>query len=120
MSFDFAEAKKQARRAVHDTLGVSAFYKATPTSDSVPCRVRLHTKTVDTGNIDGSSFDIVVTETVNKIIFNDVQARQIGVTRGGELHIPQYDTADRQCKVVMDRRLKIDGPEEEIWEVEML
>lgn len=56
MAFDFLATKKQARQALHDTLGVSSLHISAETGVSSKCRVRVHTKIMLGGDVDYQGF----------------------------------------------------------------
>ena len=56
MGFDFASARKQARRAVHDTMGVTVNYFAPGESVPVELRARWHHTMGVSGDIANAGY----------------------------------------------------------------
>lgn len=112
MRFDFAAAKAQARRVVHDTLAVQAFFKDTPTSAEQEITARYHSKLVQQGTIDGEGAQIL--EGADQVVFNRELLAELGITpvRGSVVRFPAYDLT-----LSLDLRKPYEGPIEEIWEV---
>lgn len=112
MAFDFASAKKSARRAVMKTLGVDAFYIDSSMTAAVPIRARWHTK-IDRFGDNGNIGYAEVIEGVQRLILDVAQARAIGVKRNGVVTFPTLDGV----RVTLDQMEPSDGPIEEIWVV---
>lgn len=75
----FRDIKKNARRKVHDTMSVPALYlDYTPldsaSEDPIACNVRVHTKKVQLGDQQGTSFQFAEAhEIIPKIIFDRLE-----------------------------------------------
>lgn len=112
MAFNFAKAKANLRRVVHETLAVDALYQDASMSDPLPIRVRWHTKIDRFGDLAGAGYAEVI-EGVHRIILSKESARLMGVKRTGIITIPDYAGARLQ----LEEREPEDGPYEEIWQV---
>lgn len=112
MSFDFAAAKKRARRAVMKTLGVDALYIDSTRDTPVPIRARWHTK-IDRFGDNGNVGYAEVIEGVERLILDREQAAAIGVRRTGVVTFPTLEG----ISVTLEAREPADGPVEEIWAV---
>jgi hypothetical protein len=111
MGFDFASAKRNARRVVNTTLGVRAFYMDASMSAPVETRARLHSKInrfgdeVNDGNaeyIEGTDRIIWIPEDLNG---DAIVARPLGT-----LTFPDYDQ-----EVVLRVLEATDGPLTQTW-----
>lgn len=113
MAFDFADAKNAMRRAVHDTLGVSALYYATPsTVTGVAIKTRWQNKAVTVGDLDNADYAQV--ETGEEIlVFSAAEATTVGLARGGKIVIPQY----QNIAFLLHEPMPADGPFEIRWQV---
>lgn len=112
MGFDFAEAKAQARRAVHDTLGASALYQDHTMSTPVDIRVRWHSKIDRFGDNEGAGYAEVI-EGIHRVILEREQARLLNVIHTGRITIAKLGGA----VLTLDAMEPYDGPYEEIWTV---
>lgn len=129
MAFDFAKAKTQARRVVHDTLGVLAYYKDDTMSTPVAIRARHHNKIDMTGDLDGSGYAQTI-EGIDRIVFDAQDARTLRVKVGGVVTFTDYGSGmgvDLGAPLggegvappayILRVRLPSDGPVNETWEV---
>lgn len=110
MTFDFAKVKAQARRVVHETLGVSAFYKDSSLSAPVEIKARWHNKIVRQGDLENQGYAEVY-ESADRIVFSVADARALNVKRGGVVSFvdgPSFTLATMSPST---------GPVEEVWEV---
>ena len=117
MPFNFLELKLRARRVVHSTLGVPAFYQDTPLSTPEEVRVRWHNKKVSVGDYDDQGYANVI-EGIERVIFDADQARAVGVRRAGVVTIPNMGGPQGES-VTLVLALQDDtaGPGEEVWQV---
>lgn len=111
MDFDFAEAKYQARRAVHETLGVSALYQDSTMSAPEPIRVRWHSKIDRMGDLENAGYAEII-EGLHRVILDAAQARLLAVRRTGVITIPVWS-----ARLSLEALEPSDGPFEEIWTV---
>lgn len=114
MSFSFAQVKRDARRAVHDTFAVSAEYRDDSMVDPVPLRVRFHTQRVSPfGDLNGQGFADVI-ENADRVVFDleALAALPVVPCRGGVLVFPDYGLT-----LVLDQREAVSGPINETWTV---
>lgn len=111
MSFDFAEAKAQARQAVHDTLAVYALFKYDSSSIGIPITARPHSRLVRQGQVENVGAEVF--EGIEQVVFDKNALSLIGIvpTRGNLVVFPKY----QGMEVSLDYRLPSDGPVEEIW-----
>lgn len=112
MVFDFADAKTQLRRTVHETLGVAAIYEHDSLADPVPIKVRLHGKNKVIGDLDNGDYAQVL-EAIEQIVFNEADALAIPVKRGGTITIAKY----QNMKLTLEQKEPNDGPYEHRWQV---
>lgn len=109
MSFDFAQAKAQARKALHDGLSVAATYQDSVIIIPVPLRVRYHNKIV----IEGDPFGLGQAETIegaDKVILEIDPLVVPVVRRGGIITIAQYSLSLR-----LETQDPHDGPVIQSW-----
>lgn len=124
MSFDFADAKRQARQVVHDYLAVSAVYTSpdgeifgTVNADLTVTggvTIRWHNKLVRNGAMDGD-FSGEIFEGVNRLVFQQPQLDASGVVleRLGTIMVPKYDNHT----FTLDLEGPSDGPLNVYWNV---
>lgn len=115
MAFDFAAAKGQLRRIVHDTFGVDALYLDHTLSTPVPIRARWHSKIDRFGDMGNAGYAEVI-EGIERVILSIEQARAIGVRSTGTITFPTLGGG----KVTLSAMEPKDGPYEEIWSVSSL
>lgn len=111
MPFDFAQAKADARRALHDGLSVAATYEDTLITEPLPIRVRYHNRIV----IEGDPYGLGMAETIegsDKVVFEVDPLVVPAVARGGIIRIPQYSLAFR-----LEAKEPSDGPITQTWRV---
>jgi len=66
--------RESARRDLHDTMKVAAYFYAPGVPDYVPCNVRVHGKAEKLGDLKGTSFSYAETqERVTKLVFWDAE-----------------------------------------------
>jgi hypothetical protein len=113
MAFSFAEAKANARRAVHATFGVRALFKDTPTSTPVELSARWHSRLVLEGVIDGAGAQVI--EGVDRVVFDreELAAKGVAPKYGDIVTFPDYGNFEVQ----LAERQPYDGPVSEIWGV---
>lgn len=119
MAFDFAAAKQQARRIVHDTLAINAEYIDADLPAPVPLRVRWHNKLTTVGDIETSGYPMSL-DTINKVIFDidELALKGVSISHGGRLKITAGGFSGQL--LVTDTREPKTGPIEEIWYVGVL
>jgi hypothetical protein len=111
MPFDFAAAKLKARRVVHATLGVQAFYKADAISSPVEITARLHEAGTVYGDLLAQGYAETV-EAVDRIVFVPSDS-VIVLKRSGEVTFPHR----AGVAFVLALKEVVDGPLEEVWQV---
>lgn len=131
MSFNFAQAKASARRAVHTTLGVRAFYQDSSMSSPVQLTARWHNKLALLGSdLDNQQQYADVIQGIDRVVFSAVEARTYRVKRGGTITFPDYGAGlgvgmgsplggeeVGPPAFILGVREPNCGPFEEIWEV---
>lgn len=118
MAFDFAQAKIIARRTVHKTFGVQAFY--TDAAGNVfETRARWHNRISKPfgGLEDGDGFADVI-EGIDHIalIPVDINGFDLELVRGGTFTFPVLNNA----RFNLEHSLPSTGPEEVVWTVTRL
>lgn len=110
MGFDFAAAKRLARRIVHDNLALDAFYWDQRLAAPVKLRVRWHYKQAPVGDLENQGYPVYL-DLVEKVIFDKDELARNGITivRGGRVQI----TAEG-----FDGYLAVDGQEVDVGPVE--
>lgn len=116
MAFNFANVKTLVRRAVHDTLGVQAFYKDSSMNAQVPIKARWHNKIDRFGDLDNQSYAELI-QGIDRVVFASEDARAIGVKRGGEIMFPDYAPESDALTFILQVREPASGPFEEVWNV---
>lgn len=123
MPFDFAAAKAIARQAVHDTLGVRAFY-SDDSVNNVEIKARWHNRISKSfGDLDGAGYSEII-EGIDRIIFNrvyvegessvvDAQGFPLQLKRAGLVEFEMLPGAVFE----LDTMEPITGPVEEVWMV---
>lgn len=113
MAFNFADAKAQARRAVHDTLGVPAHIKSTSVSTPEPITARLHEATTLYGDLLDQGFAQTL-EPVDRIVLIPSDF-PMGVTSRQNSEV----TFEHRPGIIFVLNIKepSDGPLEEVWQV---
>lgn len=117
----FAEAKADARQAIHDRLAVSANYTFGETEvrdDPAGLRltVRWHNKLAKTGQLDGG-FDAQLIEGIDRLVFNETQLRALGLelTRNAIVEVPSWNSTFQLAAAEL-----MDGPLNIYWQVTRL
>ena len=125
MSFDFANAKKIARRAVHSVFGVRAFYYTDDSANAIETRARWHNKhIVNVGDLAGDGYSQII-EGIDRIVFLredyedgsfvlDSKGQPLTLERGGLVEFPD---SLPNAQFVLDHKEPDDGPIEETWNV---
>ena len=112
MSFDFADLKAESRRAVHDTLGVLAFYQDNTMSAAKEITARWHNKTAKYGDLVETGYAEVV-EGVDRVVFFPCDYPTIRFQRLGLITFPKYGVTFR-----LDIKEPADGPSgQAVWQV---
>jgi len=115
MPFDFAKAKSLARRTVHQTLGVRAFYQDDSLNLPVEIRARWHNRLGLVGDLDNQGYAEML-QGIDRVIFNVTEARAVNVKRGGTLSI-EMDIGGKKPTFSLQNKEPTDGPENESWEM---
>lgn len=115
MGFDFASARKQARRAVHDTMSVTVNYFAPGESVPVELRARWHHKMGVSGDIDNAGYAQMMVG-VEVLIFDKDELAEKGIVlqRTGEVTLADGPVLSLEVKHPED------GPIKEVWSVRAL
>lgn len=113
MPFSFAEAKATARRKVHETFGVRALFKDSPTSTPVELSARWHSRLVLEGVMEGAGAQVI--EGIDRVVFNREELAENGVSPkyGDIVAFPDYGGFEVQ----LAERQPYDGPISEVWGV---
>lgn len=112
MSFSFDDAKKQARRAVHDTFAVSAMYSDSVVTTPLEVKVRFHSRRATEVLMPNEGLAEVL-EATPQVLFDRTELDALALTpqRNGQLVFAQYDG----LVVVLDVEEKYDGPVYKAW-----
>jgi hypothetical protein len=116
MAFDFAQAKLQARRVVHSTFGVQAFYKDASIDVPVEIRARWHNRTSrPVGDLENGGYAEVI-EGIDRIVLIpvDTKNRPVTLQRNGIVTVP---TLLPGVEFNLEHKEPADGPLEEAWVV---
>lgn len=129
MAFDFASAKALARRVVHKTLGVRAFYQDSTMNSPVQLTARWHNKIDRMGDLDNQSYAELI-QGIDRVIFEAVEARTYRLQRGGVIVFPDYGAGLGVVlgsslggedigppAFILQTREPPDGPFSEVWSV---
>lgn len=129
MPFDFAKTKTLARRTVHATLGVRAFYQDASMNEPAEITVRWHNKIDRFGDLESQSYAEII-QGIDRVLFDAVQARTLNVKRGGVVTIPSLAAGMGAAlgsplggegvgppAFVLQNREPNNGPVVEAWEV---
>lgn len=129
MAFDFTKVKARARRVVHKTLGVRAFYRDHSMSEPVEIKARWHNKIDRFGDLDNQGYAELI-QGIDRVIFAAADARRINVKRGGEIVFVDYGSGLGVAlgsplggsevgppAFVLQNRDPNNGPYQEVWEV---
>lgn len=108
----FSEAKRAARRAVHDALAGAAFYTDDTLAAPVALAVRWHNRQIVDGGGDGFA---AVVEGLNRLIFDADELAAKGVTLRRNGLVTLVDYAD--MVVGLDILRPSDGPIGVVWDV---
>jgi hypothetical protein len=116
MSFDFASAKATARRVVHSTFGVQAFYTDDVINTFVETRVRWHNRLarpVGGDMTDGGYADVI--EGIDRIVLipETVDGYPIELRRNGVVRVPSL----LEAEFILEHKEPVTGPLEEAWAV---
>lgn len=111
MAYDRAASIAAARRAVHSTMGVSAFYEDSQ-SGRVGLRVRWHNRIAIQGDLVEAGYANII-DGVNRVVFDKAELDEKGVilSRGGEV------TMGDGTVLILDHQEPVVGPIEIIWGV---
>lgn len=112
MGFDFAELRAQAKRVLHDTLGIIASYTDDVVTVPVDLRVRHHSAMTLTGDPGNGGYAEMLAS-IDSVILDREELNEKGITvkRGGKLTL-----ADGSV-LILDSQARIEGPIELIWRV---
>lgn len=93
MAFDFASVKAQARRVLHDTLAVQAFYQDNSMIGPEEIRARWHNKQVlPMGDLNNEGYADVL-EGVDRIVLFPGDTPGITFRKNGTVTFPDYGLA---------------------------
>lgn len=117
MSFDFAAAKEQSRRIVHNTFAVAATYQSSGAAAPVDLRVRWHnrianTEAPETGQLARQLAAEI--EGPEKIVFDreELAAKGVMLARTGIVIIPAYGV-----RFTLESSEPTTGPIDIVWVV---
>jgi hypothetical protein len=112
MGFDFAQARVIARRAVHDTMRVSAQYRAPGQSTPTDLHVRWHHKMGLSGDVDNAGYAQLMVG-VETIVLDKDELAEKGVVpeRGATV------TLGDGTVLSLDAKHPGDGPVKVVWSV---
>lgn len=115
--FDFAQAKADARRTVHTTFGVQAFYTDDSVATPIEFRARFHNKMSRPigGLQDGDGYSGIL-EGIDRIVFipEDINGIEFTPRYQGEVTIPNMMPG---VTFVLDSEYPVDGPVGVAWMV---
>lgn len=116
MTFDFAKAKVGARRTIHNTFGVQAFYSDASISTPIETRARWHSRiSKPYGDLtDGAGYAEVV-EGIDRIVLipEDVNGFPMALARGGRFTFPSIPGVT----FLLEYRDPTMGPPAQAWSV---
>lgn len=112
MPFDFASAKALARRTVHDTLAVPAFYQDDTISVPESIRARRHTQVIQQGALEDGYAQIL--DGIDRIALIPEDNPEIEFRAGG---IVEFVDGERYKLVTLE---PADGPLRRLWRVVLL
>lgn len=119
MPFDFAVAKATARRVVHSTFGVQAFYKDASMNVQVETRARMHTRLARPfGDLNDGGYTEII-EGIDRIVLipETVDRRPIVLRKAGVMTFP---TMFPDVRFVLEHEHPTDGPLEVSWAVSVV
>ena len=119
MPFDFAQAKASARRVVHATFGVQAFYKDASMNAQVETRARLHTRLARPfGDLNDGGYTEII-EGIDRIVLipESIDGYPITLRKAGVMTFP---TMFPDVRFVLEHEHPADGPLEQSWAVSVL
>lgn len=112
MAFDFAQARQQARRAVHDTMRVLGQYRAPGQSTSTDIYVRWHHKMGLSGDVDNAGYAQLMVGVETLVLDKDeLVEKGIVPERGATV------TLGDGTVLSLDARHPGDGPVKVVWSV---
>lgn len=118
MTFNFADLKVETRRAVHDTLGVPAFYQDDTMSAPRAITARWFNKSAKYGDLVEAGYAEVV-EGVDRVVFFPCDYPTIRFVRNGVITFPDYKMSFR-----LDTLEPPDGPGgasgQAVWQVAVM
>lgn len=116
MAFDFASAKGLARRVVHSTFGVPAFYSDPESGIEDEVTVRFHTKIERFGDLQDRGWAEIVTG-LNRLILDkiELQDKNILPRRGAKVRLQPRGFED--VVVVLEVAEPDTGPVTSTWQV---
>ncbi len=125
MGFDFAQAKTNARRAIHSALAVQATYVDDSIAVPVEIKARWHNKiSRPFGDLENGGYAEII-EGIDRIIFNletvdgvdtvvDVDGFPVTLLRNGTVTFPELLPG---VEFNLDHKEPATGPVEEAWAV---
>lgn len=117
MAFSIDQARKQARRVIHDHAAVLAVYTDNETPpEGVELRVRWHTKHARTGN-PLAGYDAEILTGINRLVFDssELTSKGVALARGGVVDLIDPDTRQPTASFELDAEDDPDGPQNVYW-----
>ena len=112
----FAQMKREARRAVHDTFAVDATYLDSTLADPVILRVRFHTRRAILGD-DLNQGYAEIAENIDRVILDREELATKGLTPRRRGVVTLTDPEFAGIALTLDVRAPFDGPITEVWTV---
>lgn len=111
MTFNFADLKAESRRAVHDVLGVDAFYQDDSMSAPERIRARWFNKVARFGDLVEQGYAEVI-EGVDRIVVYPCDTPVVTFRKGGVITFPVYNRS-----FVLNTLEPSDGPDgQAVWQ----
>ena len=117
MTFDFASEVAQARRVVHDTLGVAATYQDDSMDAPEDIKVRWHNKITTHGDLLETGYAQLI-EGIDRIILVPEDTPDITFKRTGIVTITAWGTPG--FAFTLDTQEPATGPLEQVWKVSVV
>lgn len=121
MTFDFASAKKSARRAVHTTLGVQAFYQDASLDAPIEIRARWHNRIERFGDDQRQGYAEIIEGIERIILLPEIWAAVNGVVvNTGTTFVPKANATvqfpDYKAAFYLRVLEPTDGPLTQYWQ----
>ena len=114
MAFDFASAKSAARRVVHETFGVQAFYSDDSINPPIEVRARWHNRiSKPFGDLDNGGYSEVI-EGIDRMVLipQDMNGDPVEFKRNGVVTFP---TILAGVEFNLEHMEPSTGPLEQAW-----